>query len=64
MNSHTLAEILLRLEDFPVVLSSQANSNNAKLLNNIYLFQHSNSPFEYALVFSNSSLSDEIEIAL
>jgi hypothetical protein len=65
LTAHQLAEILLRGEDYSVVIPAANGLIEANFIQDIYLYQKSDSPFEYCLLLSSKSSTipdDELEI--
>jgi hypothetical protein len=65
MNAHELAQILLQGENCPVVMQSFIKPNEANPIQDIGLYQNTDSPFEYCLLLSSKEtqfLTDEIEM--
>ena len=65
MNSHQLAEILLKGENYPIVIRSLNGNLKAETIQNISILQHCDSPFEYAILLeSNESigLNEQVDI--
>jgi len=53
ITAHKLAEILLKCKDVPVVIPSVKENSDAELIVNIFLAQHTLSPFEYVILLEN-----------
>jgi hypothetical protein len=50
MNAHDLAKILLEGDNLPVVIPALVDRIDAELIQNIFILQNDDSPFEYSIL--------------
>lgn len=55
LTAHQLAEILLKGENYPVVVPSNSNKDEADFVQDIFVLSNTDSPFENCLLLQGSS---------